>query len=250
MTPVRYADMHLGIVCPIANEEATLEAFVEEVLAVCGGFSFGEISFFLVIDRVSTDNSLDIVRRMAAAMKPVQCVWAPDNPSVADAYKRGYREAIQAECDWIMQLDAGFSHRPRDIPLFFKAMEAGKDCVFGSRFMRGGYFDKSFWKRYLVSRGGTLLVNLVLGTRMTDMTSSFECYKRPVLKEILAAGIQSTGPFVQTEIRVHAHRFDYAEVPIHYSSPSLTVRKGAISESLRLLWGLFKAKRGKGRSPQ
>jgi len=250
MTPIRYADMHLGIVCPIANEEATIEAFVEEVLAVCEPFSFGETSFFLVVDRVSTDNSLDIARRMAAAMKPVQCVWAPDNRSVVDAYKRGYCEAIQAGCDWILQIDAGFSQQPRDIVKFFRSMEAGKDCVFGSRFARGGYFEKRFWKRYLISRGGTLLTNLALGTRMTDMTSSFECYKRRVLQDILALGIHAKGPFFQTEIRIHAHRFDYAEVPIHYSNPSLTVRKGAVKESLWMLWRLFKAKHGGGRSPE
>lgn len=248
MKQIHCADKHLGIVCPVANEEATIEAFVKDVLKVCDGFSFGGLSLFLIIDRVSTDNTLDIIRELAAAMEPVRCVWVPDNRSVAGAYKCGYHEAIQAGCDWILEIDAGFSHQPRDIVKFVEMMAAGKDCVFGSRFARGGYFDKAHWKRWLVSKGGTLLVNSVLGTTLTDMTSGFECFTRQALQEILAVGIHSTGPFFQTEIRVHAHRFEYAEVPISYNAPSPTTRKGAVMESLWQLWRLFKAKRRDGRS--
>jgi len=67
MEQTHCADKHLGIVCPVANEEATIEAFVKDVLRVCDGCSFGGLSLFLIIDPVSTDNTLDMVRELAAA---------------------------------------------------------------------------------------------------------------------------------------------------------------------------------------
>ncbi len=239
----RYTDTRLGIVCPVANEEATIEVFVKEVLAVCDSFAFADIQMFLVVDRVSRDNTLDIVRELAAAMGPVRCVWVPDNRSIVDAYMRGYHEAIQAGCDWILEIDAGFSHQPQDIVRFVEHMAAGKDCVFGSRFARGGYFERTAWKRWVVSKGGTLLTNMVLGTTLTDMTSGFECFTRQALQKILAMGIHSKGPFFQTEIRFHARRLDYAEVPICYRIPVCSRRTKVVRESLRQLWRLYKIKR-------
>jgi len=244
----RYADKRLGIVCPVANEERTIEAFIEEVLAVCGSFPFATLRFFLILDHASTDNTLAIARALDAARGPVRLVWAPENRSVADAYRRGYREAILADCDWILEIDAGFSHQPGDIAKFFEQMAAGRDCVFGSRFASGGYFERRAVKRRLLSKGGTVLANLLLGTKLTDMTGGFQCFTREALQEILAAGIHSRGPFFQTEIRFHAHRFDYAEVPISYNAPSPTTRRGAVKESLWQLWRMFKAKRRDGRS--
>lgn len=243
----RYADKRLGIVCPVANEEQTIEAFIEEVLAVCGSFHFARLQFFVILDHASTDNTLAIARALDAAQGPVRLVWAPENRSVADAYRRGYREAILADCDWILEIDAGFSHQPRDIAGFLEQMAAGRDCVFGSRFAGGGYFERSAVKRRLLSKGGTVLANLLLGTKLTDMTGGFQCFTRKTLQEILAAGIHSRGPFFQTEIRFHAHRFDYAEVPIRYLNPSHRVKKEAVMEALRQLWRLYKTRRKGGR---
>ena len=78
----------------------------------------------------------------------------------------------------------------------------GNDCVFGSRFTQGAANLGTPWRR-TVSRGGTLLTNLLLGTRLTDMTSGFELFTRDALEHVLARGIRSRGPFFQTEIKAH-----------------------------------------------
>ena len=115
---------------------------------------------------------------MEQAEPRLRVVWAPENQCVVDAYVRGYREALIAGVDWILEIDAGFSHQPQDIPQFFDTMLQGYDCVFGSRFMPGGRFSGGSLKRYLISRGGSVLANLVLGTKETDMTSGFELFSR------------------------------------------------------------------------
>ena len=73
----------------------------------------------------------------------LKIVTPPENRNVVDAYLLGYREALAAGCDWILEIDARFSHDPAEIPQFFRAMEDGHDGVFGSRFMHGGSMEIS-----------------------------------------------------------------------------------------------------------
>ena len=104
------------------------------------------------------------------------------------AHVRGYREAIAAGCDWTLEMDGGFSHQPKDLPAFFQEMTEGYDRVFGSRFCEDGQITDTPWKRRFISLGGPFLPNLLLGTKLRDMTSGYELFSRPVLQEILARG--------------------------------------------------------------
>src|SRR5678816_268806 len=173
-------NIKLGIICPMANEGEESTRFVTAVLEQCRGFQ--DVSFFAVLDNATTDNSRALLEELARHERRLKVVWAPENKSVVDAYVRGYREALASGADWILEIDAGFSHHPRDIPQFFDAMRRGYDCVFGSRFIEGGRFSGGSLKRYLVSRGGTVLTNLLLGTKQTDMTSGFELFTRKALE--------------------------------------------------------------------
>jgi dolichol-phosphate mannosyltransferase len=231
------SDLFLGIVCPMANERENAEHFVDAVLAESE--AFGKVCFFAVLDTKSTDGALEILTEMQTRSDRLKVIWAPENTCVVDAYVRGYREALNAGCDWILEIDAGFSHDPKDIPKFIDQMTRGYDCVFGSRFCKEGESSKSSIKRYVVSRGGSFLINLLLGTQLSDMTSGFEIFSRDALQFILDQGIQSKAHFFQTEIKVHARKMKIIEVPIHYQMPSDSVNnkviKDAFSNLLRLL---------------
>lgn len=232
------SDIRLGIACPMANEGEDGARFVVEVLKQCAGFR--DVRFFAVLDKATTDNSLDLLRALERTEPRLAVVWAPENRCVVDAYVRGYREALDFGAGWILEIDAGFSHQPEDIPKFFETMRRGYDCVFGSRFMQGGRLSAESAKRYLVSRGGTLLANLLLGTRQTDMTSGFELFSRDALEMVLKRGIQSRAHFFQTEIKVFCRHLRIVEVPIHYRAPSPRLGASALADSFRQLWRLFR----------
>jgi dolichol-phosphate mannosyltransferase len=235
---ISFGDVRLGIACPMANEGPDAVGFVTQVLEQCHGFR--QVLFFAVLDRATTDNTLDLLRAHAQQEPRLVVVWAPEDRSVVDAYFRGYREALAAGSDWILEIDAGFSHRPVDIPRFFTAMQRGYDCVFGSRFMPGGSIRRSSWKRYLISRGGTFLTNLLLGTRLTDMTSGFEMFSRSALEAIVERGIRSRAHFFQTEIKVHCRRLKIIEVPIQYEAASPRLGTSALKDAFGQLWHLFR----------
>ncbi len=234
------SDIKLGIVCPMANEETAAVPFVNAVLEQCLPRGFKSIAFFVVLDRVSHDGTRGLLEELARERPELQVVWSPENRSVVDAYVRGYREAFNAGCDWILEIDAGFSHQPSDIPQFFDKMLAGYDCVFGSRFCAGGTVSDSSTKREFISRGGTILANLLLGTKLKDMTSGFEMFTRTALQQILTRGIKSRGPFFQTEIKAYCRNLRIAEVPIQYRAASHNVGNQALKDSFSNLWRLFR----------
>jgi dolichol-phosphate mannosyltransferase len=236
----QFPDIKLGIICPMANEEASAARFVGAVLDECAPRAFKSVKFFAVLDRVSKDRTRELLEEFKTERPQLEVVWSPENRSVVDAYVRGYREALGAGCDWILEIDAGFSHQPSDIPQFFDKMAEGYDCVFGSRFCAGGTVSDSSTKREMISRGGTILANLLLGTRLKDMTSGFEMFTRAALQEVLGRGIKSRGPFFQTEIKTYCRHLRIAEVPIQYRAASHNVGRRAIKDSFSNLWRLFR----------
>jgi len=131
----------LGIVCPMANERSSCEEFVMDVIRECKKFTFKSIEFYVILDNASNDGTYDIIFDLSKKLPELVLVFAPENKCVVDAYIRGYKEALNSGCDWILEIDAGYSHRPSDIHLFFETMIKGYDCVFGSRFCTNGIYD-------------------------------------------------------------------------------------------------------------
>lgn len=234
-TLLKRSAVYLGIACPMANEGDEAVRFCQAVLQQTTGFQ--KVTFFAVFDRANKDDSLDRMHALERTEPRLRVVWAPEDRCVVDAYLRGYKEALDAGCDWILEIDAGFSHQPEDIPQFFSAMEEGMDCVFGSRFI--GRFEKSSFKRRVISWGGTLLANLLLGTRQTDMTSGFELFSRQTLSMVLGRGIHSRAHFFQTEIKTYCRKLKFVEVPITYRSASPRLGSSAVKEAFVQLWRLF-----------
>jgi dolichol-phosphate mannosyltransferase len=227
------ATPRLGIVTPLGNEREGISAFLDEVTAYLQPVD----RLYCVLDNVSKDGTRDIVEARTRQDERVVLVWAPQNRSVVDAYFAGYRAAYEAGCRWILEMDAGFSHPPDKIPEFVAAMEAGYNFAGGSRFMAGGEHRGPLTRRVL-SYGGTVLARRMLHSRMSDMTSGYECFDRTAMAYVLERGVKSRANFFQTEIRHMMHRFRWTEIPIVYVNDQVRVGRSAIRESFRILFQL------------
>jgi dolichol-phosphate mannosyltransferase len=235
-----FCDINLGIICPMANEEASAVQFVNAVLRECASTGFKSVTFYAILDQVSTDRTRELLNGLKEQTPQLQVIWSPENRTVADAYIRGYKQALSAGCDRILEIDAGFSHQPSDIPQFFDKMIQGYDCVFGSRFCAGGRVSDNSIRREIVSHGGSILANLFLGTKLKDMTSGFEMFSRAALCEVLNRGIRSRGPFFQTEIKAYCRNMKIVEVPIHYRADGNNATPQNLKDSFYNLWRLFR----------
>ena len=225
-----------ALIVPLANEEKEFDPFARELAAVLDEIGSGRV--YLIIDRVSTDRTLELAQQLASRDKRFKAVWAPENRNVVDAYLRGYREAYDRGHDPIIEMDAGLSHDPRALPVFLEKLNAGNDCVFGSRFIKGGSIDGTM-KRWILSKGGTIFSNFLLGTSLHDMTSGFQGFHRQVVGRFLRYKLLSKGHFYQTELRYLLRHTRYLEVPIHYKAPSPRVSQRSIVDSIRVLLYYF-----------
>lgn len=221
----------------MANERDTAVRFVHDILEQCEGWR--EVLFLAVFDNVCQDGTVDLLRQYSETEKRLKVIWAPQNRCVVDAYVEGYRQALATGFEWILEIDAGYSHQPSDFKKFAEALGPDVDCLFGSRFCSGGKFEGAPLKRYAVSRGGSLLSNLLLGTRLSDMTSGYQMFTREALQFVLDEGIESRGHFFQTEMKFRCRRHRCVEIPIRYRSPSNSLTGASLGDALRGLVRLF-----------
>lgn len=218
---------------PLANEEKSINSFLDQVLA----HLLPHDRLFCVLDNMCKDRTKEIISERGAKDSRVVLVWAPQNRCVVDAYFAGYRAAYGDGCEWILEMDGGMSHPPEHIPEFIKAMESGYDFVGGSRYLPGGT-HRSPINRVVVSRGGTILAQLLLRSRMSDMTSGFECFNRKAMQRVLEKGVVSRANFFQTEIRHMMHDLKWKEVPIRYTNKNVRIGRSSLREAFRILWQL------------
>ncbi len=228
-----YFDSNWAALVPMANEEKDFADFIREVTKVLNSLGSGKI--YLVVDKASKDRTLELCQQQSATDNRYITIWAPENKNVVDAYVRGYKEAFANGHDFIIEMDAGLSHDPRALPMFLRVLNEGNECAFGSRFINGGSMSDSPFFRRMLSKTGTILSNVLLGTHMYDMTSGFQGFHASVVKELLDYQLLSKAHFYQTEVRYLLRKKRFAEIHIHYKAPSPSVSKRAIRNSIEVL---------------
>lgn len=238
--------MEFAVVVPMANEEKEFQPFTERLAQTLNHLKEpGKV--FTVIDTASKDNTLGLCNDLSAADQRFITIWAPENKNIVEAYIKGYKEALKAGADIIIEMDAGLSHDPRALPMFLRVLNEGNECAFGSRFINGGSIYDSNWQRTFLSRSGTVLSNFLLGTKMYDMTSGFQGFHASIVKKFVDFPLLSKSHFYQTELRYLLRHKRFAEIPIHYRAPSPSVSRKAISNSLYVLGQYFSRRlQGKG----
>lgn len=233
-----YFNNDWAVVVPMANEENDFYPFVTLLQEVLDKLESGKVYF--VVDKVSKDNTLGLCQELSQNDSRFVTVWAPDTKNIVDAYLTGYKAAYENGHIFIIEMDAGLSHDPRALPMFLRVLNEGNECAFGSRFINGGSTADSEWRRWFLSKFGTVLSNVMLGTKLKDMTSGFQGFHRNVVNQFLNYPIKSTAHFYQTELRYLLRKKRYMEIPIHYRAPSPNVSSKAIRNARKTLLYYFK----------
>lgn len=224
------------IVMPVANEEATMGKILDDILAL----PYDNLYIYPVVDSYSKDRTEEIIREREKTSDRVKCIFYKESTGVISCYLEGFRQALADGAQQILEMDGGGSHLPAEIPQFIEKMEAEYDCVWGSRFVDGGSMREQVWYRRILSKGGTILSNLVLGTKLKDMTSGFEGFQRKVLENFDFDKFLSHGHMYQTEMRYYCRNLKTVEVPIHYVGTASSLKVSSVTEALRILFQLKK----------
>jgi dolichol-phosphate mannosyltransferase len=172
----------------------------------------------LVVDDNSPDGTGDIADGLAAELDFVSVLHRKRKEGLGPAYLAGFRQALAAGADYVLEMDCDFSHNPDDVPRLLAACEAGGDLALGSRYVPGGGTVNWSLTRRIVSWGGSFYARALLGVGIRDLTGGFKCYRRAVLEAIDLDTITSKGYAFQIETTYRTLRkgFRVVEVPIQF----------------------------------
>lgn len=223
-----------SIVMPAANEEKTIQSTIDQIMNMEGR----PLHLYVVMDDYSRDTTESIIREAMKTYDRLHLVYYKESKGVATCYLYGFKVAIDEGADFIIEMDAGGSHNVQDIPRFLEKLDEGYSCVWGSRFIKGGGVKDLPFYRLFLSRGGTILSNTVLGTRLKDMTSGFEAFKADVLKQLNLDMFLSRGHMYQTEMRYYCRNENAVEVPIVYQGSDTGLKFKSVTEALDILFRL------------
>jgi dolichol-phosphate mannosyltransferase len=226
--------MRPAICLPTYNERENLETMVRTL-----GRVFEEHSLdgtVLVIDDGSPDGTGEIADRLADELDWVSVLHRETKEGLGPAYLAGFHHVLAEGAELVMEMDCDFSHDPADVPRLVAA--AGEaDVVIGSRYAEGGGTRNWGLVRRAISRFGCLYAQVILGTRVRDLTAGFKCYRRAVLETIDLDRIDSKGYAFQIETVYRALRkgFRVTEIPITFTDREEGISKmsrGIVAEAV------------------
>jgi len=206
--------MPRAVLClPTYNERENLESMIREL----GGVLDTSADRVLIIDDASPDGTGEIADRLAAELPWVSVLHREHKEGIGPAYIAGFRWALAEGAELVLEMDCDFSHNPADVPRLIAGAEEA-DLVLGSRYVPGGGTENWGLVRRFVSRGGCLYAQILLGTRVRDLTGGFKCFRRATLEAIDLDALSAHGYAfqIETTYRVRRAGLRVAEIPITF----------------------------------
>jgi dolichol-phosphate mannosyltransferase len=225
------------VVIPTYNEATNIPHLVPRVLEQDAGLEV------LIVDDNSPDGTGAVADRMAAENPRVHVLHRPDKQGLGAAYLAGFRWALERDYAYIFEMDADFSHDPRHLPEFLRAIQDA-DLVLGSRYLNRRVTVVNWpMGRLLLSYFANIYARLVTGLKLFDATGGFKCFRRRVLEAIDLGAVRSNGYAFQIEMSFRAHRlgFRIKEIPIVFvdRADGTSKMSGAIvREAVWMVWRL------------
>lgn len=213
------------VVMPTYNEADNIEGIVRAVLVELDRIVPAD-HMLLVVDDGSPDGTGKIADRLAADLPALQVLHRMAKTGLGHAYLAGFRQALQAGAELVIEMDADFSHDPRYLSDLIAAAE-NADLVLGSRYVSGGGVENWGLLRKVISRGGGTYARLILGVGIQDLTGGFKCIRRQVLEGIDLDSVRAEGYVFQIEVTYRAilAGFKVVEVPIIFRDRTNGVSK-------------------------
>ena len=218
----------------------------ENIGAIISSISSLEVPFdILIIDDNSPDGTGTIVKNLQPTYSNLHIIERPGKLGLGTAYIAGFNWALTRGYDYIFEMDADFSHDPRDLVRLYRACnENGADLAIGSRYISGVNVVNWPLTRVLMSYGASIYVRLITGMKIMDTTAGFKCYRREVLENLKPSHIKSVGYGFQIEMKFIAYKLGYkiVEVPIIFTDRKLGASKMSGGIFNEALWGVLRMK--------
>lgn len=201
------------VIIPTYNEIENINDIIDAVLSQNEDFDI------LIVDDGSPDGTGQRVHELKANNNRIHLIEREGKLGLGTAYIAGFRYGIANKYDFVFEMDADFSHNPKDLNRLYQACIDGADVAIGSRYVKDGGVKNWSNYRLFLSRGASLYVKMVTFLPINDSTAGFKCYRRRVLETIPLDKIKSIGYAFQIEMKYAAflNGFKLVEVPIIFA---------------------------------
>jgi dolichol-phosphate mannosyltransferase len=218
-------DLLLSVVIPARNEAGSIVTTIEALIT---GLDAGSIPFeIIVVDDGCTDSTAPLVRELSSRRPEVRIVENRDRHGFGMAVRAGIS---QFRGDAVAIVMADGSDSAADLVRYYRKLEEGYDCVFGSRFMPGGRVTDYPFHKLIINRIANRFIGLLFTYRFNDTTNAFKCYRRhaiQVMQPLISPHFNLT---VEMPIKAIIRGFSYAVVPISWSNRTSGVSKLKLKE--------------------
>ena len=202
------------VLIPTYNEKENIEKIIRKVFSLVTPFHV------LIIDDGSPDGTADIVKNLQKEFPESLFIEERKGKlGLGTAYIHGFKWALKHAYDFIFEMDADFSHNPKDLPRLREACLNGADVAIGSRYIKGVNVVNWPMGRVLMSYFASVYVRMITGIDIQDATAGFKCYRKEVLQTIQLNNIKFVGYAFQIEMKFTAikHGFNVVEIPIIFT---------------------------------
>ena len=224
------------VIIPTYNERTNIENMINEVLALPGELNI------LVVDDNSPDGTGEYVRNLTQTNSRIHLIEREGKLGLGTAYVAGFKYLLERDFDIAVQMDADFSHDPKEINNFLKVIE-DYDLVIGSRYIQGVNVINWPMKRLLLSYFANIYTKIITGIPVKDATGGFKCFRKEVLASINLDNIHSNGYSFQIEMNFKTYKkgFKIKEMPIIFMDRVEGVSKMSkkiVREAVTMVWKL------------
>jgi dolichol-phosphate mannosyltransferase len=229
------------VIIPTYNEKENVREIMAAVL------SAARRADLLFVDDDSPDGTGHIIDELVAEQARVHVLHRSGKQGLGRAYLAGFTWALERHYQFILEMDADFSHNPTDVPRLIQTAEVN-DLALGSRFVDGIRVINWPLERLILSKAAALYVRVITGLPVMDPTGGFKCFRREVLETVDLTRIRSNGYSFQIEMNHRAWMlgFKVTEVPIVFEERRVGVSKmnaAIVREALWMVWKiLFRAR--------
>jgi dolichol-phosphate mannosyltransferase len=230
------------VVIPTYNEKENIEKLVKEIFAL----KINNL-VVLIVDDNSPDQTGQIVENLKKNYSQLFLLKRSGKLGLGSAYKEGFRFALNEGADYVVEMDADFSHQPKYLPTIIDNLTE-YDLVIGSRYLKNGGVENWPWWRKFLSAGANFYVEFFLNLDVKDATAGYRAYRKEIFTKIDLAKVVSDGYSFQVEMTYLTKRagFKIKEVPIIFPDRSQGVSKinrQKIYRAIAAVWRLkFKNK--------
>jgi len=226
------------VIIPTYNEKENITNMLDTVMSLPDNFDV------LVIDDNSPDGTARLVKdKIRQYPNRIYLEERKGKLGLGTAYIHGFKWSLQKGYNYIIEMDADFSHNPNDLPRLYEACrEKGADVAIGSRYITGVNVVNWPIGRVLMSYYASAYVRLVTRMKLRDSTAGFVCYRRKVLETIDLDAIEFKGYAFQIEMKFKSFKkgFNIVEVPIVFVNRVLGTSKMNSSIFGEAVFGVIK----------